>query len=320
MHITLHSMKAAVINQYGSPDVFEIETINKPVPKPHEVLIRVYASSINPVDWKIRKGNWRLLLIAKFPVVLGFDAAGEVIETGAKVTRFKPGDRVYSRLDRKFGGAYAEYAVGSENTFSFIPSNLTYKEAAALPLAGVSALQALRDKGKIASGKKVLVNGASGGVGHFAIQIAKILGGEVTAVSSSRHKNMMDTLKPHHWIDYTKKDFLDLPEMYDLIFDVIGNKNFLLCRKKLTPGGIYVTSLPRPKIILHRFVSWFTTKKVKGFLMKSDSNDLDILSSYAENDKLKIYIDKVYPLEKIAEAHMHSQSGKAEGKIVLEIQ
>ena len=313
-------MKAAVINKYGSPDVFEIITIKKPIPKAHEVLIKVYASSINPVDWKLRKGNWRFLLIAKFPVILGFDAAGEVTETGTKVTRFKPGDRVYSRLDRKFGGAYAEYAVGSENTFSLIPSNLTYTEAAALPLAGVSALQALKNKGKLSPGKKVLINGASGGVGHFALQIAKIMGGEVTAVSSSRHKKMMDELNPDHWIDYTKKDFLDQPVMYDVIFDVIGNKNFLMCRKKLNPGGVYVTSLPRPKILFHRFISWFTTKKVKGFLMKSDSNDLDILTSYAESGKLKIYIDKVYPLKNIAEAHMHSQSGKAEGKIVLEIQ
>ncbi len=313
-------MKAAIINQYGSPDVFEIVSIRKPVPKPHEVLIKVHASSINPVDWKLRKGNWRFLLIAKFPVILGFDAAGEVIETGAKVTRFKPGDRVYSRLDRTFGGAYAEYAVGSERTFSFIPSILTYEKAAALPLAGVSALQALRDKGKIIAGKKVLINGASGGVGHFALQIAKIMGAEVTAVSSSRHKKMMDTLNPHHWIDYTKIDFLDQSEMYDLIFDVIGNKNFLTCKKRLNPGGIYVTSLPRPKILLHRFISWFTSKKVKGFLMKSESNDLDILSSYVENGKLQICVDKEYPLENIAEAHRHSQMGKTEGKIVIKIQ
>lgn len=312
-------MKSAVINKYGGPEVFEITEVPKPSPKPNEILIRVYASSINPVDWKLRKGNWRFFLIGKFPVILGFDAAGEVLETGAKVTRFKPGDKVFSRLDRKFGGAYAQYATGSEHTFSAIPSILPFEEAAGLPLAGVSALQALRDKGRINAGKKVLINGASGGVGHFALQLAKIYGAEVTAVSSNRHTKLMDELKPDHWIDYTKEDFTKNKNTYDIIFDVIGNKSFLHCRRSLQRGGIYITSLPRPKLLLHKLFSVFTGRKVKAFLMKSNASDLDLLSSFVKTGKLKIHIDKIFPLNQISEAHKYSQTGKAEGKIIIKI-
>lgn len=312
-------MKAAVINKYGDPDVFEIIDVREPLPKEHEVMIRVYASSINPVDWKLRNGNWRFLFRGKFPVILGFDASGEVIKVGNKVTKFKPGDTVISRLDRKFGGAYAEYAVGSESTFSLIPAGLTYEQAAALPLAGVYALQALRDKGKISKDKKVLINGASGGVGHFAVQLAKILGGEVTAITSHRHKQMMDELKPDRWIDYTKQDFLRQVDKYDIIFDVVGNKNFFKCKHILKRGGIYITSLPRPKLLIHKGYSVFTGKKVKGFLMKSKASDLDLLCKFVEEGSLKIYVDQIFNLSEISKAHHYSQSGRAEGKIVVKI-
>lgn len=312
-------MKAAVINKYGNQDVFELMEVPNPEPKPHEVLIRVYASSVNPVDWKLRKGNWRFLLIAKFPVILGFDAAGEIVKTGSNVLNFKPGDQVYCRLDRKFGGGYAECAVTSEKTLSIIPENLLYEQAAALPLAGVSALQALRDKGKVSVGKKVLINGASGGVGHFAIQLAKILGGEVTAVASARHEKMMEQFHPHHWIDYTRENFLQSGKKYDIIFDVIGNKSFLKCISVLNPGGVYITSLPRPKLLLHKLVSLFISKKVKGFLMKSKGADLDMLSTLVKNGELKIMVDRVFNLSEIAEAHRYSETGKTEGKIVIKI-
>ncbi len=313
-------MKAAAIKKYGGPEVFEITEVEKPVPKKNEVLIRVYASSVNPVDYKLRKGNWRFLLRGRFPLVLGYDAAGEVVKTGDNVKKFKPGDRVYCRLGRMFGGAYAVYAASAENTFSVIPGKLNYNEAAALPLAGVSALQALRDKGQISKEKKILINGASGGVGHYAVQLARILGGEVTAVASARHEAMMSELKPDDWIDYTKVDFLNLNEKYDIIFDVIGNKSFLQCKNTLNPGGIYITSLPRPKILYHKLLALFSGKKVKGFLMKSRASDLDYLSGLVEAGELKIWIDKTYPLEKISEAHKHSESGRAEGKIVIEIE
>src|SRR4030042_2719512 len=313
-------MKAAVIYQYGSPDVFRIEEFPKPVIRSNEVLIKVHAASINPVDWKQRQGWHRLFLKAHFPVVLGYDVSGVIEECDESVKKFKKGDEVYTRLTRRFGRAFAEYAAASESTVAKKPANITWEQAAAVPLAAITALQGLRDKCRLKKGESVLIIGAAGGVGHFALQIEMHMGCIVTSVCSGRHKKMMDELKPDHFIDYMKCDYKSLPEKYDVIFDAAGVESFRTCSSLLTPGGRRLTTLPRPKIVLHKLIALFTSsKKVKTFLMKSKAEDLEVLSKIITDGQMSIYIDSVFPLEKIADAHRRAEEYTTEGKIVIKI-
>jgi len=313
-------MKAAVIYKYGPPDVFRIEEIARPSVKSHEVLIKVHAASVNPVDWKQRQGWHRWFLIAHFPVVLGYDVSGIIEECGAGVKKFRKGDEVYTRLTRRFGGAFAEYAAASESTVAKKPASVTWEQAAAVPLAAITALQGLRDKCRVKRGEDVLIIGAAGGVGHFALQIAMNLGCRVTAVCSGRHEKMMTELKPFRFIDYIKHDFKSLPEKYDVIFDAAGVESFRTCSSLLKPGGRYLTTLPRPKLVMHKLISLFTpSKKVKTFLMKSNGDDLDALSKMITDDQLKIYIDSGFTLERIADAHVRAEEYSTEGKIIIKI-
>jgi NADPH:quinone reductase-like Zn-dependent oxidoreductase len=313
-------MKAAVIREFGPPYVFHIEDMPTPEIKEDQVLVKVHASSVNPIDWKTRKGNLRFILGSAFPIILGYDVSGEVMEIGKRVKKFKKGDLVYSRLDRKFGGAYAEYAVGSESTFALKPEKLSHEEAASIPLAALTALQGLRDLGKMKEGDKVLLIGAASGVGHFAVQIVNILGGESWAVSSLRHQKLVEILKPAHFIDYTRENYKQIDEQFDIVFDIVGTETFLTCRHLLKSKGTYITTLPRPKILIHRAITMFVTqKKVKTFLMKPYGADLELLNSWIEEGKFHAHIDRVFPLEKIADAHQYSEEGHAEGKIVIKI-
>ena len=313
-------MKAVVINNFGSPEVLQIKDINLPIIKNNEVLIQVKASSINPVDWKHRKGNHKLIKGSKFPIVLGYDAAGIVEEIGSKVTKFKKGDIVYARLSRNYGGAYAEFTATSEDTVALMPESLSFEEAAAIPLAAVTALQGLRDKGNIKKGDNVLIIGAASGVGHFAVQIAKFYEAKVTAICSLRHENMMNDLKPDKLIDYTKTDILQLTEKFDIIFDVVGKHSFKTLHHLLKPGGTYITTLPRPKVLVHKILSLFTqAKKTKTFLMKSKGSDLEFLNELVEQNKFKVFIDKVFPMQEISKAHEYSETGKVAGKIVISV-
>ncbi len=313
-------MKAAIITSYGSPEQFKIRDIPKPEIKDNEILIRVMASSVNPVDWKTRKGNLKFILGSKFPMVLGYDASGEVVKTGKLVSKFKKGDHVYSRLDRRYGKAYAEYAAGTEKAFALKPENISFEEAAAIPLAALTALQALRNNCRLKKGDCVLINGASGGVGHFAIQIVKEFGGISTAICNGNHQKMLDELKPDHFIDYTKIDFKDSQEKYDIIFDVVGTESFMTCRHLLKKGGTYITALPRPKLILHLFFSLFIPgKKVKTILMKARGSDIEYLNKLIQLGKFKVFIDKTFTLEEISKAHTYSEQGHTEGKIVIKI-
>jgi NADPH:quinone reductase-like Zn-dependent oxidoreductase len=313
-------MKAAVIYQYGTPDVFRIEEIPAPSIKNDEVLIKVHAAGVNPVDWKQRHGWHRFFLKAHFPVVLGYDVSGIVESCGSSAKQFMRGDEVYARLNRRFGGAYAEFAATSENTLDIKPACLSWEQAAAVPLAAVTALQGLRDKCRLKKGEEVLIIGAAGGVGHFATQIAGYMGGIVTAVCSSRHQKMMEELNPYRFIDYTRSNYKLLPDKYDVIFDAAGIENFRTCFKLLKPGGRYLTTLPRPNIIIHKMFSLFTSsKKALTMLMKSDSKDLKQISKMISVNQLKIYIDSVFPLEKIADAHRRAEEYSTEGKIIIKI-
>jgi 2-desacetyl-2-hydroxyethyl bacteriochlorophyllide A dehydrogenase len=313
-------MKAAVIYEYGGPEVLRCEEISQPVIKASEVLVEVHAASVNPVDWKQRRGNHRLFLKARFPMVPGYDISGRIVECGTNVRGFNVGDEVFTRLTRRFGGAYAEFAAASESGLASKPGNMDHIHAAAIPMAGQTALQALRDHGRISPGQQIMIIGAAGGVGHYALQLAKIFRAETTAVCSSRHEKLLSVIKPDHHIDYRKEDYLNGGERYDIICDAAGVNTFLSCRHALKPGGVYISLLPRPKIIVHKIISIFSKgKKVRTFLQKSSGSDLDFLKKLAEEGKLISVIDSVFPLEKISAAHERAESYSTEGKIIIQV-
>ncbi len=311
-------MKTAIINSWGTPDVFEIKETKRPEPNDDQVLIKVFASSINPVDWKHRLGNHKYMLGAPFPITLGYDVAGEVAAVGNNITRFKIGDKVFGDLDKKYGGGLAEFAVGNEHCFALVPANNSMEVMAAYPLVTLTALQALRDKALVSAGKTVLINGASGGVGHIAVQIATILGASTIAVASTRAQKMVESLNCTSFIDYKKNDVLSINEKLDVFFDVIGNYSFLQTKHLLKPGGIYISTLPRPKIVVHKLLQPFSNgKKVKAILRKHSAADMDQIAQWVEEGKLQVVIDKQFDLDHIAEAHSYSESGKTLGKSVV---
>ncbi|MBN1116622.1 MAG: NAD(P)-dependent alcohol dehydrogenase [Bacteroidales bacterium] len=314
-------MKAAIINKWGSPEVFEIID-NAAIPKPAEnqCLIQVFFSSVNPVDFKHRVGYHKYILGSPFPISLGYDVCGKVIETGSRVCKFKKGDIVFGDLDKKYGGALAGYAVGSENCFALKPDNITSQEAAGFPLASLTALQALRDKAGLKEGQTVIINGASGGVGHFALQIAKILGAKTIAVSSSKSKDFVMQFAPDKFIDYTKEDITKTEIKADVFFDVAGKLSFPKCLQVLNKKGIYISTLPRPKIVLHKLLQVFTKgKKVKTLLRKHSYSDMQLLAKWIKEGKLKVEIDKVFSLKNIADAHRYAELEHTKGKNIIEI-
>jgi 2-desacetyl-2-hydroxyethyl bacteriochlorophyllide A dehydrogenase len=291
-----------------------------PVIKADEVLVEVHAAGVNPVDWKQRKGNHRFFLKGTFPIVPGYDISGRIVECGTAVRGFQVGDEVFCRLTRRFGGAYAEFAAARTSSLALKPNNLDHLQAAAIPMAGQTALQALRDFGGIRAGQKILIIGAAGGVGHYALQLAKIFGAETTAVCFARHGKLLDRLKPDHHIDYGKEDYLKGDVQYDIILDAAGVRTFLSCKQALRPGGVYITVLPRPKLLVHKVVALFAKgKKVRSFLQKSRGSDLEFLKELAEEGKLISVIDSVYSLDSLSAAHRRAESYSTEGKIVIKV-
>lgn len=312
-------MKAAVINQYGPADLLQEAEVGIPSIKQDQVLVKVHAASVNPIDWKIRKGQLKLLTGSDFPMILGFDVSGEVVEVGSQVSRFQPGDSLYVRLDNLTGGAYAEYAAVTEGVAAPKPTTLSHQEAAGVPLAGMTALQALRDRGQLRQGQRVLINGASGGVGTFAVQIARVLGGEVTGVCSTKNIELVESLGANRVIDYTQHNFLEEPNQYDIIFDVVGNRSFLECLPRLTAKGIYITTQPLPQPFLANFLTLFSPgKKAKVILLQSSGSDLVYLKDLIEAGEIRSVIDRTYPLSEVAAAHAYSETGHAVGKIVID--
>jgi 2-desacetyl-2-hydroxyethyl bacteriochlorophyllide A dehydrogenase len=314
-------MKAAVIDRYGSPDVLRYADVDKPGIKSDQMLVRVYASSVNPIDWKIRKGLLQFLTGYQFPLILGFDAAGEVVEVGSQVTRFRVGDAIYARLDQIAGGAYAEYAAVAEKVAALKPANMSYAEAAAVPLAGLTALQALRDEGHFQSGQRVLINGASGGVGTYAVQIARVLGAaEVVGVCSARNANLVKSLGCDRVIDYQQQDFTQDAAQYDMVFDVVGNRSFDDCRRILQPNGNYVTTQPYPANYVQSLLTTFLPgPKYKVILLKSNAADLEFLKAHIEAGQIRSVIDRTYPLAETAAAHRHGETERTVGKVVITI-
>ncbi|MBW4562266.1 MAG: NAD(P)-dependent alcohol dehydrogenase [Mojavia pulchra JT2-VF2] len=312
-------MKAALMRGYGATDVLHYEDWQQPQIKPDQLLVKVHASSVNPVDWKIRQGMLSVLTGISFPMILGFDVAGEVVSVGSQVTRFQPGDAIYGSTSFP-GGAYAEFAAIPENLAVPKPTNLSYEEAATVPLAALTALQALRDLGNIQAGQTVLINGAAGGVGIFAVQIAKALGTEVTGVCSTKNLEFVKSLGANRVIDYTQQDFTTEAIKYDIVFDTVAKRSFSMCQKVLKPNGVYVTTLPTPEVLVQSVLTAFLPgQKAKLVVEKPNTQDLVYLKDLIEAGRVRTVIDRTYPLPELAQAHAYSESERAVGKIAIAV-
>ncbi len=322
-------MKAIVQDKYGLPDdVLELQDIDKPVVKDDEALVRVHAASIHIGDWHVMRGQPYVMRPAfglRKPRnrVPGTDFAGKVEAVGANVTQFQPGDEVFG-----WGkGAFAEYACAGETNFVPKPANLTFDQAAAVGVSAFTALQALRDKGQIQPGQKVLINGASGGVGTFAVQIAKAFGAEVTGVCSTRNMDVVRSIGTDHVIDYTQQDFTRSDERFDFILDNVGTRSLYDCRRLLTPEGTFqpsgiqvggwVGGLGYPLKAL--MVSLFVRQQLRPFLSLPKNEDLIVLKEIVEAGKLTPVIDRTYPLSETSEAMPHIGEGHARGKVVITV-
>jgi NADPH:quinone reductase-like Zn-dependent oxidoreductase len=317
-------MKAIVIDGYGGADRLRPEERPDPPPGAGEILINVRAASVNPVDWKIRRGDLRLLLWLRFPYIPGGDVAGEVATAGPGVTRFQPGDPVVAFVDLRHGGGYAERAVVKESAAALKAAALSFAEAATLPIAGCTALQSLRDHGGLREGGSVLINGGSGGVGHFAVQIGKAMGAAITATCGPSNVEFVRSLGADRVIDYSREDFTRLPERYDVIFDAVAMSSFAACRDRLNPGGAYVTTLPDPSTlffgpILSAARLFGRARRAKFMWVRQEGADLASLGGLADQGRLKPMIAQPFPLERAREAHEMSERGHTRGKIVLEV-
>ncbi|MCH8304744.1 MAG: NAD(P)-dependent alcohol dehydrogenase [Candidatus Marinimicrobia bacterium] len=322
-------MKAIVYYSYGSPDVLEFKEVEKPVPNENEVLIKVRAASVNPLEWHFMRGKplfMRLMgigLLKPKNNILGVDIAGRVEAVGRNVKRFQPGDEVFGGSNS--GGGYADYACVSEDRLAPKPEGTTFEEAAAIPIAAITALQGLRDKGEIQSGQKVLINGAGGGVGTFAVQIAKSFGAEVTGVCSTEKLEMVSSLGADRVIDYTQEDFTENGERYDLILDNVGNRSIFDLKRALNRNGICVIIGFSPAIMsqtlfLGLLISIIGSKKIGLMSAKITDKDLVFLKELFEAGKVKSIIDRRFPLSEVAEAIRYLEEGHARGKVVLTVE
>jgi NADPH:quinone reductase-like Zn-dependent oxidoreductase len=313
-------MKAVVIDRYGGNEVVAVREMPLPRPGPKEVLIRVRAASVNPVDWKIRNGLAKILTGRSFPKILGSECAGEVADLGAGVQHVQKGDRVIGHSGIRRLAAFAEYVCVKEKSTFPQPRNLTFEEAATLPIAGLTALQALKNLARIGAGHQVLINGASGGVGTFAVQIANISGARVTAVCSGANAALVRELGAARVLDHTREDFTKGRDRYDIIFDTVAKSSFAECKTVLAPKGIYITTLPAPSALLNHYLTGFLTrKKAKVVMVRPNGWDMEWLRGRIESEKIRVVIDRTFSLEEIREAFAYSEAGKARGKIVLRV-
>jgi NADPH:quinone reductase-like Zn-dependent oxidoreductase len=310
-------MKAVLYRRYGGLEVLEYTDVREPSIRDHQLLVKVHAAGVNPVDWKLRKGNYPFPFLP-WPRIPGSDIAGEVVRVGRSVKRFRAGDGIYAMLFPLFGGGCAEYAAVPESNAARKPRNLSYEEAAAVPLAGLTALQALRDHGRIARDDTVLVNGASGGVGYYAVQIARAYGAEVTGVSGPKNLEFIRALGAGVVIDYASEDFTASRSRYDIVFDAVGLRSFRGCRASLRPHGTYITTLPDLSTIARMAAGPLGGGKRARFVtVRARGRDLEQLTAWIEAGQLRIHIDRTFPLSKTAEAQAFSETGHVRGKCVI---
>jgi NADPH:quinone reductase-like Zn-dependent oxidoreductase len=318
-------MKAIVYHKYGPPDVLQLKDVEKPTPRDNEVLVKVHAAAANPADWHLMRAEPFLArlengLLKPKNTKLGADVAGRVEAVGRNVTQFQVGDEVFGGMTLNELGGFAEYVCAPEELLALKPARLTFEQAAAVPLAAFTALQGLRDKGQIQPGQKVLINGASGGVGTFAVQIAKSFGTEVTGVCSTRNLDMVRSIGADHVIDYTQEDFTRKGQQYDLIFDAVGNRSVSDYKRALSPNGICAvagfTNLSR------LFQVMLLGGKKIGLMetAKPDKKDLAFIKELLEAGKVIPVIDRLYPLSEVPEAIRYLEAGHARGKVVITVQ
>jgi NADPH:quinone reductase-like Zn-dependent oxidoreductase len=327
---TTPSMKAIVYRCYGTPDVLKLEQIAKPAPVDDRILVKVHAASVNPLDWHYMQGKPYVMRAGvgmgrPDSILMGADFAGTVESVGKNVKRFKPGDEVFGDRD----GAFGEYVSVRENgAVALKPGNMSMEQAAAVPIAGLTALQALRDKGKVRAGQKVLINGASGGVGTFAVQIAKNYGAEVTGVCSGRNAEMVKSIGADHVIDYTKQDFTQGSTKYDLIIDNVGNHTVSEYRRVLTPNGALVSVGgpsdnawlgPLTSSAKDYLIAPFISQKLLFMLAQANKEDLDVLRDLMQAGKLTPVIDRRYTLAETAQAIGYVEQGHAKGKVIITV-
>jgi len=325
------AMQAIVYRCYGSPEVVKLETVAKPVPADNRLLVKVHAASVNPLDWHYMRGKPYVMrpmagIGAPEDIRLGVDFAGTVEAVGKNVQRFKPGDEVFGGAS----GAFGEYVTVRENgSVALKPTNITFEQAAAVPIAAITALQALRDKGKVQAGQKVLINGASGGVGTFAVQLAKVYGADVTAVCSTRNAPLVRSIGADRVIDYTKEDFTLRPERYDLIIDIVGTHSLSEYRRVLNPdGALVMVGGPNEGVWLGplagslkaMIVSPFYSQRFMFFLAEMDQADLQILRELMQAGKITSVIDRRYPLAQTADAIRYLELGHARGKVIITVE
>ncbi len=327
-------MKAIIWTKYGSPEVLQLKEVEKPTPKDNEVLIRVYAAAVTAGDCEIRSLKFPLWLRLPMRIyaglrkpkritILGHDISGEIVAVGKDVKLFKKGDQVFGNTGISFG-AYAEYNCVPEDpkdgALIIKPSNMTYEEAAAVPTGGLNALHFLR-KGNVQSGQKVLINGAGGSIGTFAVQIAKSFGAEVTAVDSTGKLDMLCSIGADHVIDYTQEDFTRRSETYDVIFDVVGKGSFSGCIRSLHEKGFYISAIPGLSLMIRgRWTSMTSGKRVINGIAPESREDLKKIKELIEAGTIKSVIDKRYPLEQTAEAHRYVETGHKKGNVVITVE
>ncbi len=325
-------MCAVVARGYGGPKVLWLEEVARPRPGREEVLVEVRAAGVNPVDWRLRRGEMRLLSGLKHTRILGRDVAGVVAATGEGVEGFRVGDKVYAMLGGVFGGGYAEYVAVEAGAVAPMPEKLSFEEAAGVPLVALTALRAVRealrevkenaphacDTGALER-RRVLINGASGGVGTFAVQLAKIFGAEVTAVCGARNAGFVREIGAARVIDYDEEDFASGGETYDVIFDVVANRSYRVCKWVLKPGGVYVTTEPGLRQYASQVLTMPDNRKARVVLAKPSGDDLSMLGTLLDAGRLRVVLDRVYPLEEAAEAHAHAEAGHGNGKTVLSV-
>lgn len=315
---TASTMRAAVYEDYGAAAVLHMTDRPRPQRESGEVLIEVRASSVNPIDYRLRSGEMKLILPGGFPRVPGYDVAGVVVDCPAEAP-FSPGDRVMAFLDHKRGGAFAEFATCGPDVVARIPDDMPFGEAAAIPLAGTTALQSLRDHGKLQPGQQVLINGASGGVGLFAVQIAKSFGCHVDAVASGDNEKFCRSLGADHFYNYESVDFTTSDERWDLVFDAAGKSSYWGSRSVLKDGGRFVSTEPDVKGMLMTVLTWPLSKSGTIMLAKPNADDLRELIRLYEAGQLQVTIDSRFPLQDAAAAHRRVETGVDRGKVIVTI-
>jgi len=313
------TMRAIGFRRYGGPEALEPMEVERPEPGPEEVVIRAAAAGVNPADWALRSGRLRLFARLKFPFVPGSDVAGVVEAVGANVTRFRPGDAVFAMTPSVAGGCYAQYVAVPEGNAARVPEGLSLAEAAGVPLAALTALQALRDKANLREGQHLLVNGASGGVGSFAVQIARAMGAKVTATTSGRNLELVRGLGAEEVLDYTREDATGAAERYDAVFDAANALGLGKARKALRPGGVFVSVNPALGNPVSKLLTRVTGggRRLESVFVRPSGSDLEAIAGWISTGKVRPVMDRTYPLSDAIETHRYSETRRARGKIVL---